>query len=103
MNAKNTPETPKRTIEIDFCKGYFDTLKPNQYDKTKSNASIVLDGGYVDLLHTAQSLLSVCRSALMNDEKHYDFDSIDMYRVLGIVSDLLPINEAELLDEIQKQ
>jgi hypothetical protein len=102
MNAKNTPEAQKRTIEIDFSTGYFDTLKPNKYNNNKRDAVIGVTS-YVDLLHTVQSLLSVCRSALMNDEKHYDFDGIDMYRVLGIAGDLLPMAEAEFLDEILKE
>ncbi|WP_242499233.1 hypothetical protein [Flavobacterium sp. 140616W15] len=84
---------------------YFTTIKPAN-DKKGVCAVEIKVLGYCELLYIISNMIKLCTLALDHEELEISNgvkdSSIDIALLLKVVTQLLPLDEIELLDEINK-
>ncbi|MCV9927296.1 hypothetical protein OIU83_06510 [Flavobacterium sp. LS1R49] len=84
---------------------YFTTIKPTN-DKTGIYIAEISVSGYCELSYVISNILKLCILALDHEtlgiSKTAKDSSIDIALILKVVTQLLPIDEIEFLDEINK-
>ncbi|MBF7091933.1 hypothetical protein IUY40_10315 [Flavobacterium sp. ALJ2] len=84
---------------------YFTTIKPTS-DKTDIYTAEIKVLGYCELLYIISNILKLCTLALDHEaleiSKESKDSSIDIALLLKVVTQLLPLEEIEFLDEINK-
>jgi hypothetical protein len=84
---------------------YFTTIKPTN-DKTDSHTAEIKVSNYCELSYVISNMLKLCILALDHEalgiSKTAKDSSIDIALILKVVTQLLPMDEIEFLDEINK-
>ena len=78
-------------------------LGPSNIRKDKFRPTFLMLDGYLDLLVTIEALLNVCILATQGDPyspPHVKHPGEDIRKTLELVTQLLPFDEGEFLDEV---
>lgn len=82
-----------------------EVLEPTNLQKGKFRPSFVLLDGYLDLFDTIEALINVCILATQGDPyspPHVKQPGEDIRKTLELVTQLLPFDEGEFLDEVNQ-
>jgi hypothetical protein len=83
---------------------HFTSLSPDKYKKEVYNASFGV-AGYKDLIFVVSDLIKLCIKAVEAEESHDPglivSPLVNISNILEIAIQLLPIDEAELLDQLR--
>lgn len=80
-----------------------EVLEPTNLQKGKFRPTFVLLDGYLDLFDTIEALINVCILATQGDSyspPHIKQPGEDIRKTLELVTQLLPFDEGEFLDEV---
>ena len=106
MTALETTET-KTTNELKaLIEEHFQLLKPHKTNMGKFSVKNLQVDGYQDLFFTLRSLINVCIMALENrsfsNRPIINEPEVHVQTVLELVVKLIPFEEGEFLDKVEK-
>jgi hypothetical protein len=99
---KNKKELKKL---MESARHNLEVLEPSNLQKGKFRPSFVLLDGYLDLFDMIEALINVCILATQGDSycpPHVKQPGEDLRKTLELVTQLLPFEEGEFLDEVNQ-